>query len=95
VKLQLHPQDMVRYGIKEVHFTPAHFNTGTKEEWIVTSTGPFIITWNFRLIKKDRYQYVIKKAAAPVVADRFRFGKDDQVVVAEANNAYNELRQYD
>jgi len=38
---------------------------------------------------------VIKKAAANVVADQFRFGKDDQVVVAEPNNAYNELRQYD
>jgi hypothetical protein len=47
IKLALDPSDMVQYGIKELNFTPAKFNTGDKQEqFISTSTGPYIITWS-------------------------------------------------
>lgn len=85
IKLQLHPHDLARYNIQEVKFTAAHFNVGEGarvEEWIVTSTGPYIITWNFRSARRGRvYDYRVKREYQEVVADQFRFGKDDQVVV--------------
>jgi len=96
IKLQLNPTDLVKYNIEEVNFTPAHFNTGDgiQEEWIITSTGPYIITWDFKKVKEGhRFSYKIKKAASKVVADIFRYGWDDQVVVAEPNNAYVEVRK--
>lgn len=34
----------------------------------------------------------IKKTTNDVVADQFRFGKDDQVVVTTSNNVYLEKR---
>jgi hypothetical protein len=42
--------------ISQVNFTPARFNVGDgiTEDWIVTSTGPYIITWNFRKIRQGR-----------------------------------------
>ncbi len=45
IKLQLLPLDLVKYNIRSVNFTPAHFNTGANinEEWIVASTGPFLL----------------------------------------------------
>lgn len=59
IKLQLDPTDMATYGIKELHFTPAHFNTGEgQEEYISTSTGEYVVTWNFTAIKKGkRFRY--------------------------------------
>ena len=33
---------------------------GTNEQWIVTSTGPYIITWNFAAIKKGlKHTYTV------------------------------------
>lgn len=45
---------MAKYGIKEVNFTPARFNNGdnVNEDSIVTSTGQFLVTWNFLKVRK-------------------------------------------
>jgi hypothetical protein len=95
-KLQLHPEDLVRYNIKQVAFTAAHFNTGEdqRETWICTSTGPYIVLWNFRSILKhgNLYDYRIKKATDTIVGDNFRYGSANEVVVAESDNIYSELR---
>jgi hypothetical protein len=57
IKLALDPSDMVQYGIKELNFTPAKFNTGDKQEqFISTSTGPYIITWS-ETEQQHRYTY--------------------------------------
>jgi hypothetical protein len=94
-----------------VSFTPAKFNTvaggGSKERAIVTSSGRFVITWNFNRIRQnvlDRYQVLLRlhyfrplperfltiaslppqinELGGEVVADQFRFGDADTVVVA-------------
>ena len=51
IRLALKPQH-IAWMNTPVSFTPAHFNTGTSEEkLIITSTGPYVITWNFRQVK--------------------------------------------
>ena len=69
-------------------FTTAKFNTGidATETAIITSTGPFMVTWNLRRTiagKPDPYQ--IKRYAEEVKADNFRFGSDKNVIVALPN----------
>ncbi|KAA8913605.1 VID27 cytoplasmic protein-domain-containing protein [Sphaerosporella brunnea] len=66
-------------------FTAAKFNTGidADETAIITSTGPYMVTWSLKRVldaKKDPYQ--IKRYAEEVKADNFRFGSDKSVVVA-------------
>ena len=59
IKLQLDPTDMAKFNIKQLSFTPAHFNTGEgQEEFISTSTGEYVVTWNFTAIKAgQRFHY--------------------------------------
>lgn len=54
-RLQLKPEH-VAYMEDPVSFTPARFNTGLNEaeKTIVTSTGKYIIIWNFRRLKQGR-----------------------------------------
>lgn len=69
-------------------FTTAKFNTGLEanETAIVTSTGPFVITWNLRrTVQGRRDPYHIKAYADEVKADNFRFGSDKNVIVALPN----------
>lgn len=52
------------------------------EKRIVTSTGPYVITWNFRRVKMGhKYDYTIKKYPDKVVADQFEYGNASKVVV--------------
>lgn len=69
-------------------FTRAHFNTGPdmKETSIITSTGPFIVTWSLKKVlghRKDAYH--IKRYGADVMADNFEFGSDKNVILALPN----------
>ena len=99
IKLQLSPADMAKHNITALSFTTAHFNTGeghSVEEWIVTSAGQHLITWNFRLIKADptkyKYRYDIKRLTQEVVADQFLYNHKDAVVVTTANNVFTERK---
>ncbi|ORY06086.1 Vid27 family protein [Basidiobolus meristosporus CBS 931.73] len=83
-RLQLKPEH-VAYMNEPVAFTPAKFNTSEAEDerTIVTSTGPYVITWNFRRVKQGRLDdYQIKRYTDTVVADNFKFGEDRNIVVA-------------
>ena len=76
-------------------FTAAHFNTGEniEEEWIVSGTGNFIVTWDFRKVKQGvRDCYKIKKTDDTIVDNVFRFGREDQVVVNQQEDLYVEKR---
>lgn len=69
-------------------FTPARFNAGpnSQETSIITSTGPFLVTWNLKKVlagNKDPYQ--IKRYSAEVMADNFEFGSDKNVILALPN----------
>ncbi len=58
-KLKILPQHVAFMG-GPVNFTPAKFNIGdSDEQTIVTSTGPFVVTWNFRQVKSGRYHVCI------------------------------------
>jgi hypothetical protein len=82
-RLQLKPEH-VAWINEPISFTAARFNTGDDmEKTIVTSTGPYVITWNFRRVKAGQtYDYTIKKYPSTVVADNFRYGSDKNVIVA-------------
>lgn len=87
-RLQLKPEH-IAYMTEPVSFTPARFNTAPNEaeKTIVTSTGRFVVTWNFRRLKQGRYDdYQIKQYGSRVVADNFRFGADKNIIVALEHN---------
>ena len=71
-------------------FTPAKFNTDPSnpnaETSIITSTGPFLVTWAMKKVlagAKDPYS--IKRYSDQVVADNFEFGSDKNVILALPN----------
>jgi hypothetical protein len=69
-------------------FTPAKFNTGLdqNETSIITSTGPFIVTWSLKkVLAGNKNPYAIKRYAAEVKADNFEFGSDKNVILALPN----------
>jgi hypothetical protein len=86
-RLQLSAADVRRVG-GTVSFTPARFNTGPMgEQSIVTSTGPWVITWSFRKVKQNVLDvYQMKEFSDDVVQDHFARGTDRKVVVALPNN---------
>lgn len=81
-RLQLKPEHLAYMG-GNVAFTPARFSTGQGEERsIITSTGPYVVTWNLRRVKQGRlWDYQIRKYEDNVVADNFRYGQDRSIVV--------------
>ncbi len=81
-RLQLKPEHVAYMG-SSVSFTPARFSTGSSEERaIITSSGPYVITWNLRRVKQGKlYDYQIKRYEDNVVADNFRYGQDRNIVV--------------
>ena len=81
-RLQLKPEHVAYMGTAP-SFTPARFSTGQSEERaIITSSGPYVITWNLRRVKQGHlYDYQIKKYEDTVVADNFRYGQDRSIVV--------------
>nr|XP_019011523.1 cytoplasmic protein [Kwoniella pini CBS 10737]OCF50304.1 cytoplasmic protein [Kwoniella pini CBS 10737] len=87
-RLQLKPEH-VAYMEDPVSFTPARFNTGVNEaeKTIVTSTGKYVVIWNFRRLKQGRTDdYQIKQYDSRVVADNFKFGADKNIIVALEHN---------
>jgi len=63
-KLTLKPEDLVKYQIKYLNFTPAKFNNGDNEveDSIVSSVRDLLVTWNFAKVKHGVLRsYKIKK----------------------------------
>lgn len=86
-RLQLKPEHVAYMG-SAPSFTPARFSTGQSEERaIITSSGPYVITWNLRRVKQGHlHDYQIKKYEDTVVADNFRYGQDRSIVVTLPEN---------
>ena len=54
---------------------------GQEENAIVTSTGQYVIAWDFAKVKKGNLdKYEIKKYEDNVVQDNFKFGDDKEIV---------------
>ena len=64
-----------------ISFTRFNLGEGQEENAIVTSSGQFVIAWDFAKVKKGHIsQYEIKKYEDHVVQDSFKFGDDKQIV---------------
>ncbi|PIL37131.1 hypothetical protein GSI_00823 [Ganoderma sinense ZZ0214-1] len=87
-RLQLRAEH-VAYMDHSVAFTPARFNQGEgkEENAIVTSTGQYVVAWDFAKVKKGQLdKYEIKKYDQLVVQDNFKFGDDKEIIVALQND---------
>ncbi|KAK9326591.1 VID27 cytoplasmic protein-domain-containing protein [Lipomyces starkeyi] len=86
--LQLSPEHVAQMQTETkqpLSFTQGHFNAGvnSKETTIVSSSGPYVITWNLKhILKGDKISYTIKRYTDRVTADNFKFGSDKNVIVA-------------
>lgn len=84
-----HASYIVTSTKKPIKFSKAYFNTGIgkEEQTIVTSSGPFAISWSLKkVLKGDKKPYVMKKYQADVIEDNFEFGTDRKVIVALKND---------
>ncbi|RMZ82289.1 hypothetical protein DV738_g1873, partial [Chaetothyriales sp. CBS 135597] len=69
-------------------FTTAKFNTGegTQETSIITSTGPFLVTWSLKkVVNGTKDPYNIRRYGDTVVADNFEYGSDKNVILTLPN----------
>ncbi|KAK4049731.1 Vacuolar import and degradation protein 27 [Microbotryomycetes sp. JL221] len=98
-KLQLRPEHvahMQEQSREGVSFTPAKFNAGldSTERTIVTSSGPYIVAWNFRHVKQGvTNQYTIRRFSENIVADQFRFGGDREIIVTLPDDVFVEEKK--
>ncbi|KAK6202557.1 VID27 cytoplasmic protein-domain-containing protein [Scheffersomyces amazonensis] len=70
---------------KPLSFTQARFNAGlnSKETSIVTSSGPYVISWSLRKVLSGAEEpYTIKKYKQTIIADNFKFGSNSDVIIA-------------
>ncbi|MBW0494829.1 hypothetical protein O181_034544 [Austropuccinia psidii MF-1] len=75
-------------------FTTAKFNQGPDsiEKSIVTSMGPYIMTFSMRKLKLGHIEYSLKKYQENIVADNFRWGNDKDIVVTMPSDVFIENR---
>ena len=92
--LRLKPKDIQKYGLRKVDFTKAQFDQGRNvdEHWIISSTGQYIVKWNFSKLKKAGIvnSYSIRAANSKVVHNEFRFDRRDDLLVSEQNSVYTQ-----
>ena len=90
-RLALTPEHVAQFAYetgKPVTFTPARFNTvqSGEETSIITATGPYIVDWNLKkVLRGAKAPYIIKRYTEDVKADDFKFGTDQNVIVALPN----------
>ena len=95
-RLQLRPEHvahMQEQSREGVSFTPAKFNAGLgeQEKTIVTSTGPYVVAWNFRHVKAGNVMnYTLRRFSDTVIADNFKFGGDREIIVTLPENVFVE-----
>ena len=81
-KLVLAPNDMKKFGIGKVEFSPARFGKkGKEEDLILTTTGRFVVVWDFKLAKKGKVdRYKVLEKSQDVVKGEFIPGSQSAVV---------------
>ena len=87
LKLQLKATDIAKYKIKSIDLKPAkfnNFNANGEESSIVTSTGNYLITWNFMKVKKGILnQYQIKQLDSTPIDNQFQFDREEKILVTD------------
>ena len=84
-----HATYMLNFTKKPIKFTRAYFNAGVnkQEDSILTSTGPFAVTWSLKkILKNDPNPYIVHRFESDIVEDNFKFGTNQRVVVALKND---------
>ncbi|CCK70768.1 Vid27p KNAG_0F00990 [Huiozyma naganishii CBS 8797] len=80
-----HASYMVTYTKKPIKFSKAYFNAGVGqvEQTIVTSTGPFAISWSLdKILSGSAKPYTVNRYRSDVVEDNFEYGTDKKIIVA-------------
>lgn len=87
LKLQLKAQDIAKYKISAIDFKPAKFNNFSasgEESSIVTSTGSFLVTWNFRKVRRGVLnEYQIKELETMPVDNQFQLDREEKILVTD------------
>ena len=90
-RLGLAPNHVAQFQHETGHpisFTPAKFNAGegTSETSIITSTGPFLVTWSLKkVLAGNKDPYNIRRYGDTVIADNFEYGSDKNVILTLPN----------
>ncbi|CDW81218.1 UNKNOWN [Stylonychia lemnae] len=96
LKLTLKHQDIVKYQLQPMSFTPARFNNGDNivEDSIVTSVRDLLITWNFEKVKRGVLRsYKIQKLPSKAVDGQFQYNNQERMLVTLPNNVKIETRK--
>lgn len=91
IKPEHFAQMAMETGKTSMPFTKAYFDTSitSKETAIVTSTGPYIISWSLKDIikKKDPTScYSVERHQNTIIAENFKFESPNDVIVASEDN---------
>lgn len=87
-KLTISPEDLARYNIREIRFTAAKFNIDQmdRETSIVTTTGNYMIIWNFNKVKAGKlFDYKIMRMDNYLLGAEFEHGRDTEIVATMPN----------
>ena len=83
-KLSISPEDMIKYDMTEIRFTGAVFSTGehSRENFIITSSGNFLVIFNFSSIKRNSlFDYKIKQFKEKILSCEFKYGTESSAVL--------------
>ncbi|ORY67185.1 vacuolar import and degradation protein [Pseudomassariella vexata] len=90
-RLALTPEHVAQFSYetgKPVSLTPARFNISqqSEETSIISATGPYVVDWSLKkILRGAKAPYIIKRYADDVKADDFKFGTDENVILALPN----------
>ncbi|KAF4657933.1 vacuolar import and degradation protein 27 [Perkinsus chesapeaki] len=70
ISISLTQEDFIKYGLKDINFTPARFESGDHgEESIVTTTGSLMVSWKLKDVLRGRTnKYSLKPMGDYIVA---------------------------
>ena len=87
LKLQLKAQDIAKYRIRGIDFKPAKFNNFSangEETSIVTSTGNYLVTWNFKKVRRGVLnEYQVKELTTNPVDNQFQLDREEKILVTD------------
>lgn len=97
LKLQLKATDIAKYRISSIDFKPAKFNNFSangEESSIVTSTGKFLITWNFIKVRRGVLnEYQVKELDTQPVDNQFQLDREEKILVTDQKTVGVETRK--
>lgn len=91
IKPEHFAQMAMETGSTKMSFTKAYFDTSitAKETAIVTSTGPYVISWSLKDIIKRKDPttcYSVERHQDTIIAENFKFESHNDVIVASEDN---------